>query len=79
MRVGSWVGAVLRQALVAGVYLAVLFLFRAVSVQHWIILTGFHLAVLMLAPYRYWPALFVGDMARLAYISYACVDQYGLL
>src|SRR6185437_1855150 len=65
--------------LVAGVYLAALFLFRAVSVQHWIILTGFHLAVLMLAPYRYWPALFVGDMARLAYISYACVDQYGLL
>jgi len=79
MRVGSWSKAVLRQALVAGIYLAALFLFRAVSVQHWIILTGFHLAVLMLAPYRYWPALFVGDMARLAYISYACVDRYGLL
>lgn len=79
MRVGSWVGAVSRQALVAGVYLVALFLFRAVSVQHWIILTGFHLAVLMLVPYRYWPALFIGDMARLAYISYACVDRYGLL
>ena len=79
MRVGSWWGAVLRQALVAGVYLAVLFLFRAVSVRHWFILTGFHLVVLMLAPYRYWPALFIGDTALLAYVSFTRLDQYGLL
>jgi glucose-6-phosphate-specific signal transduction histidine kinase len=69
----------LRQALVAGVYLAALFLFRAVSIQHWFILTGLHLAVLMLVPYRYWPALFVADTARQAYVSYVCVDQYGLI
>jgi len=79
MRVGSWVGTMLRQALVAVVYLAALFLFRAVSIQHWFILTGFHLAALMLVPYRYWPALFVSDATRLAYVGYTCVDQYGLL
>jgi len=78
MRVGSWSGAVLRQALVAGVYLAALFLFRTISIQHWYILTGFHLVVLMLVQYRYWPALFVADTACLAYISYAYLDQYGL-
>ncbi len=79
MRVRSWVGSALRQVLVAGVYLAVLFLFRAVSIRHWFILTGLHVVVLMLAPYRYWPALFIGDTALLAYISFSRVDQYGLL
>jgi len=79
MRVGSWSGAVLRQALVAGVYLAVLFLFRVVSIQHWFILTGFHLVVLMLVPYRYWPALFIGDTALLVYVSISRLDHYGLL
>jgi len=69
---------VLRQALVAGVYLAALYLFHAVSVRHWFILTGLHLAVLMLAPYRYWLVFFIVDTARLAYISYACLDQFGL-
>lgn len=78
MRVGSWWGAMLRQALVAGVYLAALFLFRAVSIQHWFILTGFHLVVLMLVPYRYWAALFIADTACQGYISYAYLDQYGL-
>ena len=78
MRGGSWVGNLWRQALVAGVYLAALFLFRAVSIQHWFILTGFHVAVLMLVPYRYWPALFVADTACLAYISCAYLGQYGL-
>ncbi|OOG35816.1 hypothetical protein B0E52_18060 [Rhodanobacter sp. C06] len=79
MRVGSWSGAVLRQALVAGVYLAVLSLFHAVSIRHWVILAGLHLAALMLVPYRYWPALFFADTACQAYVSYICFDQFGLL
>ena len=78
MRVGSWWGAVLRQALVAGVYLAALYLFHAVSIRHWFVLTGLHLAALMLVPYRYWPALFVADTAQQAYVSYICLDQFGL-
>ncbi|MEW9572238.1 MASE1 domain-containing protein [Rhodanobacter sp. Si-c] len=60
------------------VYLAALFLFRAVSIQHWFILTGFHLAALLLVPYRYWPALFIADTAYLAYVSYDHLDQFGL-
>jgi len=71
------VGALLRQAGVAAIYLIALVLFRQVSINHWILLSGFHLAVLMLVPYRYWPALFVGDFARLAYVSYTCLDQFG--
>jgi len=79
MRVESGAGALLRQAAVAVAYLVALFLFRQVSIPHWIILTGFHLAMLMLVPYRYWPALFIGDAARLAYISIACIDRNGAL
>ncbi|HEX8778046.1 MAG TPA: MASE1 domain-containing protein, partial [Rhodanobacter sp.] len=63
----------------AGVYLAALYLFHAVSVRHWFVLTGLHLAALMLVPYRYWPALFVADTAQQAYVSYICFDQFGLL
>lgn len=79
MHVGPRAGALLRQAGVAAIYLIALMLFRQVSVPHWILLTGFHLAALMLVPYRYWPALFAGDFARLAYISVSCLDQYGPL
>jgi len=79
MRGRSWLGGALRQALVAGAYLAALFLFRAMSIQHWFIMTGLHLAALMLVPYRYWPALFVGDTIQLAYVSYECLDRYGSL
>jgi glucose-6-phosphate-specific signal transduction histidine kinase len=77
MQVGSRVGALFRQAGVATIYLAALLLFRHVSIPHWIILTGLHLAALMLVPYRYWPALFVGDTLGSAYVSLTCLDQFG--
>lgn len=67
----------MRQAGVAAIYLIALFAFRQVSINHWIILTGFHLAALMLVPYRYWSALFVADVARMAYVSVMCWDQFG--
>ena len=53
-------------------------LFRYLSIRHWIILSGFHVSVLLLTRYRYWPALLAGEVARLAYISWTCVDQFGL-
>ncbi|RUL72509.1 MASE1 domain-containing protein [Dyella choica] len=64
---------------VATAYCAALVLFRQCSIPHWIILTGFHLAVLVLVDYKYWPALLVGEATRLAYVSVTCYDQYGLL
>jgi glucose-6-phosphate-specific signal transduction histidine kinase len=54
-------------------------IFRAVSIPHWVILTGFQLSVLLLTRYRYWPALVVAEVVRLAYVSYTCVDQFGML
>ncbi|GLQ91993.1 hypothetical protein GCM10007901_09440 [Dyella acidisoli] len=74
MQAGPRAVALLRQAGIATIYLIALVLARHVSINHWILLTGFHLAVLMLVPYRFWPALFVGDLARQAYISATCLD-----
>ncbi|BFI94574.1 MAG: MASE1 domain-containing protein [Rhodanobacter sp.] len=64
---------------IALVYCISMILVRYLSLANWLILTGFHLTVLLLAPYRYWPALIAGDAARLAWISATCYAQFGLL
>lgn len=77
-RRARWAGPWTRFVAVASAYCAALVFFRQLSIPHWIVLTGFHLAVLMLADYEDWPALFVGEAARLAYVSIACYDQFGV-
>jgi glucose-6-phosphate-specific signal transduction histidine kinase len=52
-------------------------LFRQLSISHWLILTGFHLAVLLLVDRRYWLALVVGEAVSLAHLSLVCADQMG--
>lgn len=52
-------------------------LLRALSISHWLILTGLHLAVLLLVNRRYWLALVVGEACSLAHLSLACADQMG--
>ncbi len=79
MQDGPWAKALLRNAAITATYCAALILFRQLSIPHWIILTGFHLSVLLLTRYKYWPALIVGDAARLAYVSITCYPQFGLL
>jgi two-component system, NarL family, sensor histidine kinase FusK len=74
MTANTW----LRHLAVAVAYGLGTTLFRQGLIPHWMLLCGFHLSVLLLTPYRYWPALLVGEAASLAHLSYACVDQYGL-
>jgi two-component system, NarL family, sensor histidine kinase FusK len=54
-------------------------LLRSISFPHWVPLAGFRLCALLLLPYRYWPALLVGETSSLAYTSFDCADQYGWL
>lgn len=68
----------LRQLGVAAAYLAIASLFRELSISHWLIVCGLHMAVLLLTPYRYWAALAVGDMVSLGYLSITCADQFGV-
>jgi len=63
-------------AIALGYGLAVV-VFRALSVSHWMILDGLRLAVFLLVPYRYWPALLVGESGYFIYLSAECFDQWG--
>lgn len=68
-----------RQIGVAVVYCASVALLGHLSTSHWIVLTGLHLGALLLVDYRYWPALFAGDVAWLGYLSLTSYGQLGVL
>ncbi|MDQ6647951.1 MAG: hypothetical protein M3Y93_12115, partial [Pseudomonadota bacterium] len=53
-------------------------LFRDISISHWFILGGLYLSALLLAPYKYWPALMLGEMASMVHLSYVCAPELGL-
>jgi glucose-6-phosphate-specific signal transduction histidine kinase len=41
------------------------------------ILDGLRLSVFLLVPYRYWPALILGESGYYIYLSYDCLDTWG--
>jgi len=72
-----WDNVWLRHVTVAAGYAASYVLLRDLSFSHWMLFAGLRLCVLMLMPYRYWPALLVGELMPLSYISLTCLNQYG--
>ncbi|WP_430391131.1 MASE1 domain-containing protein [Dyella sp. 20L07] len=70
----SW----LRHVAAALGYAVSIALLHQVSFSHWVLFAGFRLCALLFIPYRYWPALAVGEMGPLAYTSITCLDQFGL-
>lgn len=78
MQKGTGVTFWLRQTAVVVTYAALVSLVRELSFSHWLLLGGLHMTVLLLAPYRYWAALFLGEMVSLGYVSVTCVDQLGI-
>jgi glucose-6-phosphate-specific signal transduction histidine kinase len=77
MQKDAWANAWFRHIAVAVAFAAGTSLFRAMIIPHWVLLCGFHLSVLLLVRYRYWPALLVGEAASLAHLSYAHFDALG--
>jgi glucose-6-phosphate-specific signal transduction histidine kinase len=67
----------LRQVAVVAAYALSYGLLRQVSFAHWFLPAGLRLLCLLFVPYRYWPAMIVGEMLPLAKISYDCLDQFG--
>ena len=67
----------LRHGAVALCYALGYALLRQVSWSHWLLFTGYRLSVLLLVPYRYWPALVVGEMGPLTYVSLSCLESFG--
>lgn len=78
MQKDGWANAWFRHATVALAFALGTSLFRTMIIPHWVLLCGFHLSVLLLVRYRYWPALLVGEAASLAYLSYAHEHQLGM-
>ncbi|ARL21118.1 hypothetical protein BOC47_00530 [Burkholderia pseudomallei] len=68
----------LRHVVVAVFYAIGYALFHAVSFSHWSVFAGFQLAALLLMPYRYWPALVIGELPSLGYVAFSCVGQFGM-
>ena len=52
-------------------------LLRDISVSHWNLPAGLRVACLLLLPYRYWPALFIGELLPVGYHAWDCRDQFG--
>ena len=75
MRRNVW----LRHGAVALAYALGYVLLRQVSWSHWELFAGYRLSVLLLVPYRYWPALVIGELGPLAYASLSCAETFGWL
>lgn len=71
-----WV-EVSRHAAVALGYALGFMLLREVSFSHWVLFAGLRFCALLLVPYRYWPALVIGEFAPAAYTSFSCLEVYG--
>lgn len=68
-----------RHAAVAVIYALGFVALREVSFSHWVLFAGFRLSALLLVPYRYWPALLVGEMGPLGYTALMHGGRYGSL
>jgi len=75
---GLWERAWVRHVAVALAYGVIAAIFRELSVSHWMIADGVRLSAFLLIPYRYWPALLVGDLGYYVYLSYDCLDNWGI-
>jgi glucose-6-phosphate-specific signal transduction histidine kinase len=69
----------LQQLAVALAYALAYTLLRQVSFSHWFPFAGLRFGALLLVPYRYWPALVVGEAIPLAYTGITCASEYGWL
>lgn len=70
-----WTNDWLLQVGVALGYGLLYFAIHPFSTAHWPIHAGVRLACLLLVPYRYWPALLIGEALPNAYAVIPCTDQ----
>src|SRR5215471_14025461 len=67
----------IRHLLVAALYAVGYVLLRSVSVSNWNLPAGLRLVCLLLVPYRYWPALIVGEAIPVGYQALDCQHLFG--
>ncbi|MFC4527952.1 MASE1 domain-containing protein [Dyella halodurans] len=69
----GWLGHVA----VALAYAVSYMLLRSMSVSHWNLPAGLRVACLLLVPYRYWPALIVGETIPVTYLGWSNQQDFG--
>ena len=69
----------LQQLAVAAGYGVAYFLLRQISGSHFQMFSGLRLALLLILPYRFWPALAVGELVPLTINAIECAPLYGWL
>ncbi|QNK01485.1 MASE1 domain-containing protein [Dyella telluris] len=52
-------------------------LLRDISVSHWNLPAGLRVACLLLLPYRYWPALLLGELIPVSHHAWSHMDDFG--
>jgi glucose-6-phosphate-specific signal transduction histidine kinase len=62
---------------VAAAYACCYVVLHALSVSHWNLPAGLRVTCLLLVPYRYWPALIVGELLPTSYFAWQDHDQFG--
>lgn len=79
-KIKSWFqNSLLQGFVIAATYSALYLLCHELSQGFWALTSGLRLSALLVVPYRYWPALVLGEFIPAAYINYLCVDQLGWL
>jgi glucose-6-phosphate-specific signal transduction histidine kinase len=59
-------------------YALIYLVIHPLSDGHWALRSGLRLSCLLLTPYRYWPALLVGEALPNAYEVVSCLDAFGV-
>jgi two-component system, NarL family, sensor histidine kinase FusK len=75
---GLWAHPWVRHIAVAVGYGLAVVLFRKLSISEWVVLAGLRFSILLLAPYRYWPSLIVGEAGYYIYQAVSCADSWGV-
>jgi len=76
---GDFFRAALRQLSVVAVYAVVYPLLRGVSISHWNLMAGLRMLCLLVMPYRYWPAMMLGEAIPLAWFGWDNHERFGVL
>ena len=75
---GAWAKPWARFIAIAAAYGLGISLFRQIVIPHFMLLTGAHVAALLLVRERNWPALVAGEIVSLIPMSVACAPQFGV-
>lgn len=78
-RLRGLLGTLWKHVAFAAMYAVVLWLFRQITIPHYVLMSGVRVAALALTPYRYWTVLVIGEEFALVPMTIACWAQLGSL